>query len=184
MRGTVPGLPSPYPLITLLPAVYQEEDPFVGRFTAGLDDVLAPVIATLDNLDAYVDPMLAPPDFLEWLAGWVGVTVNDNAPVALHRATVARAAELHRMRGTVAGLRTALELLTGGEVAVTESGGVAHSDRPGTPAPGDPVPWLRVRVEVPPGTGWSPEALRSAVEAAVVAAKPAHVQHVVEVSTR
>ena len=184
MRGTVVGLASPYPLVTLLPAVYQEEDPFVGRFTAGLDDVLAPVIATLDNLEAYVDPLLAPEDFLTWLAGWVGVVVNDNAPVELHRATVARAAELHRMRGTAAGLRTTLELLTGGEVEVTDSGGVVRSDSPGTPAPGDPVPWVRVCVRVPAGTDWSADALRAAVEAAVVAAKPAHVQHVVEVETR
>jgi len=184
MRGTVPGLATPYPLATLLPAVYQEEDPFVARFTAGLDDVLAPVIATLDSLEAYVDPLLAPEDFLEWLAGWVGVVTNDNAPIALHRATVARAAELHRMRGTAAGLRTTLELLTGGDVEITESGGVARSDTPGTPAPGDPVPWVRVRVRVPAGTGWSTDALLAAVEAAVVAAKPAHVQHVVEVGTR
>jgi phage tail-like protein len=140
MRGTVPGLPSPYPLITLLPAVYQEEDPFVGRFTAGLDDVLAPVIATLDNLDAYVDPMLAPPDFLEWLAGWVGVTVNDNAPVALHRATVARAAELHRMRGTVAGLRTALELLTGGRSRSPRAVGSRTPTAPARPRPATRCP--------------------------------------------
>jgi phage tail-like protein len=184
VRGTDAGLASPYPLITLLPAVYQEEDPFVARFTAGLDDVLAPVIATLDSLEAYVDPLLAPEDFLAWLAGWVGVTVNANAPVGQHRATVARAAELHRLRGTVEGLRTALELLTGGDVEVTDSGGVVHSDRPGTPAPGDPRPWVRVSVRVPAELGWSPEALRAAVEAAVVAAKPAHVQHVVEVSTQ
>jgi len=184
MRGTVIGLASPYPLATLLPAVYQEEDPFIGRFTAGLDDVLAPVIATLDNLEAYLDPMLAPEDFLAWLAGWVGVTVNENAPVALHRATVARAAELHRLRGTVTGLRSTLELLTGGEVEVTDSGGVARSESPGTPAPGDRHPWVRVVVCVSAGTGWSTDALRAAVEAAVVAAKPAHVEHVVEVSTR
>jgi phage tail-like protein len=180
----VPGLASPYPLITLLPAVYQEEDPFVGRFTAGLDDVLAPVIATLDSLEAYVDPLLAPEDFLEWLAGWVGVTVNANAPIGQHRATVARAAELHRLRGTVAGLRTTLELLTGGDVEVTDSGGVAGANQPGTHAPGDPRPWVRVSVRVPADLGWAPDALRAAVEAAVVAAKPAHVQHLVEVGTR
>jgi phage tail-like protein len=184
MRGTVAGLATPYPLVTLLPAVYQEEDPFVARFTGGLDDVLAPIIATLDSLEAYVDPLLAPEDFLAWLAGWVGVTVNENAPVALHRATVARAAELHRLRGTVAGLKASLELLTGGDVEVEDSGGVASSNIPDTAAPGDPRPWVRVSVRVPKHTGWSPDALRTAVEAAVVAAKPAHVQHIVEVNTR
>jgi phage tail-like protein len=184
MRGTVVGLGTPYPIASLLPAVYQEEDPFIGRFTAGLDDVLATVIATLDCLDAYVDPMLAPEDFLAWIAGWVGVTVNENAPVDLHRATVARAAELHRLRGTVRGLRAALELLTGGEVDIADSGGSAWSGRPNAAAPGDPLPWLRVRVRMPADTDWSPDALHTAVEAAVVAAKPAHVQHTVEVYPR
>ncbi len=184
MRGTVVGLASPYPIATLLPAVYQEEDPFIGRFTAGLDDVLATVIATLDCLDAYVDPMVAPEDFLAWIAAWVGVTVNENAPVALHRASVARAAELHRIRGTVRGLQTLLELLTGGEVDITDSGGIVFGNRPGTPAPGDPHPWLRVRVRVPADTAWSADALLNAVESAVQAAKPAHVEHTVEVYTR
>ena len=184
MRGTVIGLASPYPLVTLLPAVYQEEDPFIGRFTAGLDDVLAPIIATLDCLDAYVDPRLAPEDFLGWLAEWVGVTVNENVPVALHRRSVAGAAGLHRQRGTVCGLRAALEMLTGGDVDVVDSGGVAISARPGGAAPGDDVAWVRVRVRVPADTAWSLPALHDAVEAAVVAAKPAHVQHSVEVETR
>lgn len=184
MRGTVAGLPTPYPLLTLLPAVYQEEDPFIGRFTAGLDDVLAPVISTLDCLEAYVDPMLAPEDFLAWVAEWVGVSLNENAPLSLHRSTVARAAELHRLRGTVRGLRTMLELLTGGDVQIDESGGTAWSQRPGTAAPGHPDPWLRVRVQVPADTPWSLPALRSAVEAAVASAKPAHVQHSVEVTSR
>lgn len=184
MRGTVAGLGTPYPLVSLLPAVYQEEDPFIARFTGGLDDVLATVIATLDCLDAYVDPLVAPEDFLTWIAGWVGVTVNENAPVELHRASVARAAELHRLRGTVHGLKTSLELLTGGEVDVQDSGGTAVSNRPGAAAPGDPRPWLRVRVTVPADTAWSADALLAAVESAVEAAKPAHVQHSVEVYTR
>jgi phage tail-like protein len=183
MRGTVAGLPTPYPLASLLPAIYQEDDAFIVRFTTGLDEVLAPVIATLDCLDAYLDPMLAPDDFLTWIAGWVGVALDENAPAALHRSAVAQAAELHRQRGTVAGLRTALELLTGSEVEVRESGGVTWSQRPGTVAVGEPDSWLRVSVRMAPDTSWSPSALRTAVEAAVEAAKPAHVQHSVEVTT-
>jgi len=183
VRGTVPGLPTPYPMAGLLPAVYQEEDPFIQRFTAGLDDVLAPAVATLDSLEAYFDPMLAPDDFLDWLATWVGIAFNENAPRHLHRMAVARAAELHRKRGTVEGLRESLELLTGGEVHVYDSGGVAWSDRPGAEPPGHPTPWVQVQVRVPADTEWSIPALRSAVEAAVAAAKPAHVQHSVEVTT-
>jgi phage tail-like protein len=180
----VPGLPSPYRIADFLPAVYQEDDPFVVRFTAGLDDVWAPVLATLDCLDAYLDPHLAPEDFLAWLAGWVGAVVDEETPLALRRAAVSRAAALHRSRGTPAGLRDLIELLTGGEVEVADSGGTAWSGTPDTAPPGDPAPWLRVRVVIEAASEESRSALRSAVEAAVAAAKPAHVAHSVEVVSR
>ncbi len=184
-RGTVPGLATPYRLGDLLPAVYQEFDPFIMRFTAGLDDVLAPVLSTLDCLDAYVDPLLAPEDFVEWLAGWVGATLDENAPLALRRMAVARAAELHRSRGTVTGLRTALELLTGAAVEVADSGGVTWSATPSGPPPGpapstEDGPWVAVRVTLPPDTTVSDRV----IEGAVAAAKPAHVPHSVEVIGR
>ena len=69
MRGAVPGLPTPHPIGLALPALYLD-DGFTQRFTAGLDEVLAPVLLTLDCLDAYLDLELAPPDFLDWLAGY------------------------------------------------------------------------------------------------------------------
>ena len=52
MRGLVADLPSPHPMGRRLPAVYQEEDPFTMRLTEALDEVLAPIISTLDNLPA------------------------------------------------------------------------------------------------------------------------------------
>jgi hypothetical protein len=47
MRGTVPGLASPHPLGGTLPALYAD-DSFAQRLCDGLDEVLAPVLATLD----------------------------------------------------------------------------------------------------------------------------------------
>ncbi|MFF5070719.1 hypothetical protein ACFY2R_05770 [Micromonospora olivasterospora] len=41
MRGALAGLLMPYPAGSFLPAVYQEDD-FVMRWTAALDEVLAP----------------------------------------------------------------------------------------------------------------------------------------------
>jgi phage tail-like protein len=183
-RGTVPGLPSPYRIAQFLPSVYQEEDPFVLRFTAGLDDVLAPVLATLDNLDAYVDPDLTPEDFLGWLGSWVGAVVDDETPLALRRAAVGQAAALHRSRGTPGGLRALIELLTGGEVQVADSGGAAWSPTPDTVPPGESSPWVSVRVVLEQASEETMSAMRSAVETAVAAAKPAHVAHVVEVVSR
>lgn len=183
-RGTVTGLASPYRIADFLPAIYAEEDPFIGRFTGGLDDVLAPVLATLDCLDAYLDPHLTPEDFLVWLGGWVGAVVDEATPPALQRIAVARAAAMHRNRGTAAGLRDLVELLTGGEVEVYDSGGASWSQRPDAPLPGDEVPWVRIRVVIDGASEESGRALRSAVESAVAAAKPAHAAHSVEVVIR
>jgi phage tail-like protein len=176
-RGSVDGLATPYTIGALLPGVYQE-DFFAMRFTAAFDDVLAPVISTLDCLDAYVDPFLTPPDFVEWLAGWVGALLDENAPEERRRALVAGAVDLHRRRGTVAGLQAHLEALTGGRVEINDSGGTRWSVTPGAELPGAAVPRLAVRVTAVDG-----EVSRQLVEAAVAQSKPAHVVHQVEVMT-
>ncbi|MCY0931981.1 phage tail protein I [Streptomyces sp. H27-H1] len=173
MRGTVTDLVTPYPIGAYLPAVYQE-DSFVQRFTSGLDDVLAPAIAVLDSLEAYADPDTAPVDFLPWLAGWLGITVEETLPEAARRARVKHAAESFVVRGTYEGLRDALRTLTGAWVEVVDSGGVHCSDRAGGCGPIDAEPAVIVRL---------PRALaaqREAVEALVAGAVPAHVHRAVE----
>lgn len=172
MRGTVAGLRTPYPLETLLPSVLQE-DSFTRRLTAGLDEVLAPIVATLDCLDSYLSPMLAPGDFLDWLASWFTEAVDETWQQERRRQFVAHAAELYRTRGTLAGLRRELELCTDGRVEVTDSGGVSWSLKPGGPLPGDLVPRLTVRVES--------DADVAGLDALIRAAKPAHVVHRLEV---
>ena len=78
MRALVPGLATPHPLGTFLPALYQE-DRFAQALTSGLDEVLSPLIASLDNLAAYHDPDVAPDDFLAWLGSWVGMELDDDS---------------------------------------------------------------------------------------------------------
>lgn len=178
MRGAVNGMPTPHALGRHLPGLFQEDD-LAQRFTAGLDDVLAPVLWVLDSLDAYLDPELAPEDFVSWLAGWVGLELDDNWPLTRRRALVRRAAELHRWRGTVRGVAAAVALYTGVEPEIDDTGGVAWSPAPGTDLPGRAPPRLVVRVR--PGEGEEVDADR--VERLVAAAKPAHVAHEVEVLT-
>jgi phage tail-like protein len=178
MRRDIEGLRTPYPLATMLPA-YLQEDQLVVRVTAGLDDVLAPVVSALDCLEAYVDPRLSPEDFLTWLAAWVGATLDDHWSDERRRACVLAAAELHRQRGTVEGLRRLLALATGGDVTVDEVGGVTWSTRP-TPRDEQPVPSLAVTVAVDDPVS----VRRSVLEDLVRSAKPAHVPHTIEVVSR
>ncbi len=76
-----------------------------AQFLAGLDDVLAPVISALDCLHGYIDPAVAPVDFVGWLGEWVGLTLEEDWSDARRRRLVARASEMYAKRGTVAGLR-------------------------------------------------------------------------------
>ncbi|UUN26508.1 phage tail protein [Streptomyces sp. FIT100] len=144
-RAAVPGLPSRYPIGGQLPALYADDD-FAQRFTAGLDTVLAPVFATLDNLPAYLDPRVAPTDFLAWLASWVGADDDPRWPVELRREAVVRAVELHRWRGTRRGLVECLRLALGVDAEVTGDGGAAWSSTPGADLPPEPPAETLVRV--------------------------------------
>lgn len=164
------------PLVELLPGVFQEDE-FTGRFTAGLDAVVAPVFAFLDALEVYVDPQICPEDFLPWLASWVGVVIDENWGVDQQRAFIQAAVGLFRTRGTMRGLQAEIELLTGGVVEISETGGVIHSNVPSGELPGEDYPRCSVRVTLPAG---SPVTDRS-VAMVIEAAKPAHVVYAVEI---
>jgi phage tail-like protein len=176
MRAGVPGTPTPYPLIELLPSVFADDE-FLVRWTRALDEVLAPLIGTIDCVHGYVDPMLAPEDFLHWLAGWFGVVLDESWSVRAQRAVVSEAVELFRMRGTMAGLRRHLEVVVDGRVEIQESGGVSSSERPRPEPPVGLRHWVAVRVYPDTPGSTSP----AAVEAVIRAAKPVHVQHTLEV---
>jgi phage tail-like protein len=126
-------------LRTGLPAVYQEQD-FGTRFVGALEGLLDPIVAVLDGLGAHFDPDLAPRDVLDLLASWVGVDLDEAQTIPARRETVRQAAELGRRRGTVGGLRLALELsFPDLPLRVEDEGGVVWStDGGGEVAAGSP----------------------------------------------
>lgn len=175
MRGLVPDLDSAHPLLATLPALYADDD-LLARFLQAFDDCLAPVITTLDCLPAYLDPQLTPSDFLAWLAGWLGVALDEAAPLERQRQVVAQAVDLYRWRGTRAGLSEQVRVVTGVLPEVQDSGGVSWSSEPEGVLPGSAVPDVVVRLRVP-----EPGAVdQRRVEAVIAAAAPAHVPHALE----
>jgi phage tail-like protein len=176
MRGLVDGLGTPFPLIGTLPGVYQE-DAFAVRMLAAFDLVLAPVVATLDNLDAYVDPDLAPGDFVVWLAGILGFPLGDVWPEERARELVSRAVEIHEWRGTVRGVRLLLAMYLGFEPEVTDSGGTSWTSKRSAALPGSRTPSLVVRIRPRRGQTVS----TAVVEALIESVKPVHVPHRLEV---
>ena len=178
-RGLVRSLISPHPLGESLPALYQEDD-FTQRFVSAFDAALAPIFAALDNFPAYLDPWLTPEDFLEGLGSWFGIVLDESWSLTRRRALVSRAFEFYRMRGTATGLKEQVAVLTGGTVELHETGGVSSSTTAGGALPGSPNFAVLVRVTVD-----DPATINLArLDALVMAAKPAHVTHKVEVVKR
>ncbi|MFC8371645.1 MULTISPECIES: phage tail protein [unclassified Streptomyces] len=187
MRGSVDGLGSSAPIGATLPAIFADDD-LAQRFVAGLDEVLAPFLVVLDNLDSYFDPALAPLDFTRWLADWVGAETDgietDGAPAdgltgeQRLRAAVAAATYLHRVRGTRRGLSEAVRLVFGVTPRITESGAAEWHARPLGPVPGDRRPHLHVSLALPDPTAADTHRL----DTLVAAARPAHMPYTVEVT--
>lgn len=172
MRAALPELPSRHPLGGMLPAMYVA-DGLALRFTGGLDAVLSALLSTMDNLPAYLDPALAPEDFLAWLSSWVAAELDPAWPLPLRRAVVRRAMALHGRRGTALGLVERLELALGVRAEVLDGPGARWSASSDTELPDVPAGPVVVRVRGPVD--------RDRVEALVASVCPVHVSCVVEV---
>jgi phage tail-like protein len=114
-----------FPRVSLrrfLPAVFGSEPvgaDFTDRFLALFDTPLRCIEREVDRMARLFDPRSAPavpcapgePDFLSWLATWVGISTDRNWDVPTRRRFVERAGSLFDRRGTVQGLREELLLL-------------------------------------------------------------------------
>jgi phage tail-like protein len=175
-RAYVPGLPTPRPFVDLIPAALQE-DPFCSRMVTAFDDVLAPVFNTLDCFDSYLDPQLAPEDFVDWLAGWVGVEIDETWNLERRRRLIQDAVNLYRIRGSLEALAAHIALYSGSVPEIEDNGGCSWSQTAGSELPGSAQPYLRVRLQVDE----SSDIRRSTVNRIVEANRPAHVPFELEV---
>jgi phage tail-like protein len=179
MRGSVAQLETPVSLETGMPALLMDSD-LANGLVGAFDTVLAPVFATIDCFDAYLDPALTPSDFLPWLASWVGVAINERWSTARQRNFVAHAVELYLWRGTVRGIAAAVEAYAGVTPEIEDNGAVGWGRQPHGEIPGDARPRLVVRVPA----GDAVELDEESISRIVAEAKPAHVPHTVQLVRR
>lgn len=112
-----------------LPPVYLEPPPgsnsdaFVLRFLSSLEEVLDPVVATIDQLPAHFDLRTAPPEVVALVGEWLGIELDAALPSGVHRRILRRATEITRMRGTLFGVLLVLELSFPGLVFDVRDGG-------------------------------------------------------------
>lgn len=176
MRGLIDDLASPHPLISILPALYAE-DPLATRLVAAFDEMLAPVFLSLDGFPAYLDPALAPTDFVRVLGSWVAALDDPRIEDHRRRALVGRAVELHRWRGTAYAMAEAVELACGVRPEIEDSGGTTCSAVPGADPPGAAEVGIVVRLRAPASSPVEPELVARIVESL----RPAHVPAQVEI---
>lgn len=146
--------------VQYLPRVYhkgsQESDKefFLGRFLKAFEQVLSGeagdkgeealgIEALLNRFHQYFDPLLTPAQFLPWLAGWVGLDLEDgiefygdedyiekgNTPTqilpldegrsSINRDMIGRIVQLYKKRGTLEGLKECLQIYAGEESTIS-----------------------------------------------------------------
>lgn len=185
MRAAIADLPTPHPVLPTLPGIYQHQPGevsagFVERFCGALDEVLSPVVGTLDNVPAYLDVGTAPPDFLPWLAHWLGLPPGPGHRDRDRRGLLRAAATQQGWQGTSRGIALVVETVFGFRAVVEESGGATWSVEPGEQGvtAGGGAPQIVVRLSVPESASVDEPRL----DALVASLTPAHVAYRVEVT--
>ncbi len=176
MRADIAALPNPHPLARTLPGLYQGQR-FVERFCGALDEVLAPVVSTLDNLPAYLDVATAPDDLLPWLAAWTGMSLDPGQSRDRQRLLLRQAVSLQGIQGTPRGIALAVEAVFGLRAEVQETGAVSWSMDADAALPGEPLQAFVVQVFAAQDQHVDEQRL----DLVVSSLKPAHVVHRVEV---
>jgi phage tail-like protein len=175
MRGALPDIVTSQSMVEHLPSIYQEDDVSI-RWLSALDQVLEPILASVDCFPAYLDTNIAPDDFLSWLGTWVGVSVSDDWPRERRQTLVSQAVDLFAKRGTVDGMKRFLTLVVGMPCSLIEGGAVHATLIPNSELPGTDVSAFIVKF-----AGESPdESALARINAIIAEQRPAHLPCVVE----
>lgn len=89
---------------------------FLERFAALFEGLLTPLEDRVAEAWTLTHPRTAPPEALEWLASWLGRSLDPALPERVRRRLIEAAPTLARWRGTRRGLEMAIELVTEGGI--------------------------------------------------------------------
>jgi phage tail-like protein len=195
-------------LLDGLPAVFQEDREagapnFLGRFLLGFEQVLLGlgdagdpgIEETIARIYRYFEPGAAladgeraPKEFLDWLAGWVALTLREDWDELRQRDLIAKAAQLYRLRGTKRGVEEFLRIYTRLGASIDELGtgfqiGVHSTVGVDTMLDGGAPFFFRVHVLLPSPDPEQIKAQRDMAHAIVDLQKPAHTYYTLSVET-
>jgi phage tail-like protein len=89
---------------------------FLERFLDNFEGILTPLEDRIAQSYLLTDPRTTQQDALGWLGSWIGVSFDTAYPMERQRRLIAAAPQLFKQRGTLAGLKLALNVATGGAV--------------------------------------------------------------------
>ena len=133
-------------------------DPFLRSFSLIFEDIVDSVRAPVLGFDNYLDTAVAPPEFVRWMAQWVGLNLDASLAEERQRSALRAAGALLPWRGTKRGLQGLLTGLVGAEVEVLDRGGVFLEENIPEYDP-------RVTVRLPHAVAISEHQLRMIIEA-------------------
>ena len=171
---------------TYLPDVYREDATsasFIDRFLANFEGLLTELEGRIASAEVLFDSRTAPREALDFLAEWLGATLDPDWDDVRRRLFIANAVEMYRRRGTRRGLLAAVRLSID---ECPSDDQLFADDREGGPfgyriseafARGEPAGAHRFTVLVPVGLSALPhdrQRLREVVGAVVTRERPAH----------
>ena len=89
---------------------------FFGRLVANFEGILTPLEDRIADAYLLTDADTVPPDSLEWLASWIGLSFDGAYTDTQRRQLLKATPELYSRRGTLRGLGLALDIATDGAV--------------------------------------------------------------------
>lgn len=142
-----------------LPRIYHkrsdqsDSDYFLGRFLKSFEDILTGtsgqegetigIEALLDRFEQYIDPLRTPAQLLKWLAGWIGLELEDTADFygdednteknsvltqilpldaarqSINRSMIGTEVQMYKILGTLEGMLKHLQIYVGEETTIT-----------------------------------------------------------------
>lgn len=112
-------------LLDYLPGVYRtsvyEGSPFLRDFLWIIRTFYDQLNDKIDDLHKLFRPYETDPEFLPWLASWVGFILDENWPEEKKRYLLRRAVDYYKVRGTVKGLKLYLSYFVGVEPEIIEN---------------------------------------------------------------
>jgi phage tail-like protein len=121
-----------YPRISYLrylPATYQEDRlsrEFLERFLSLFETVFGDLEATIGRIPEVFTPEVAPSAFLDWLAQWLDLGIEEDWDPAVKRRLIEQAARLYERKGTPEGLADFIEVIVGQRPLILESFEAEH----------------------------------------------------------